>query len=103
VIGGQLEPTSRRSFFKQAGTVAAVAGAVVVAPVGVASALAGTTTPVSVGDEPMLAMSERLAEGDTLIAHLKDAKTGEISLFVGDREVVIKDKSVAARLIRATR
>jgi hypothetical protein len=34
---------------------------------------------------------------------VKDSRTGEISLFIGQREVTLHDRKVAARLIRATR
>jgi hypothetical protein len=94
-----MEPVSRRNFFKQAGSVAAVAGALAVAPVGLTSASA---SPRAL-DEPDLAASEDLQAGDHLVAHVLNARTGEISLFVGTREVRIKDRKVAARLVRATR
>jgi hypothetical protein len=37
------------------------------------------------------------------VAHVKNARTGEISLFIGTKEVTIHDRKVAARLVRATR
>lgn len=98
-----MEPISRRRFFRQAGSVAAIAGAVAVVPAGVVSSVAGAATREPAAKEPELTASEHLAEGDNLIAHVKDARTGEISLFVGNREVLIHDRSVAARLVRATR
>ncbi|HTW99366.1 MAG TPA: hypothetical protein VMD59_11345, partial [Acidimicrobiales bacterium] len=36
-----------------------------------------------------------------VVAHVKDAATGEIALYVGEREVTIRDRHVAARLVRA--
>ena len=98
-----MEPTSRRSFFKQAGTVAAVAGAATVVPGTVATAFAGTNTAKLPGATDLAAVApEHLDAGDNLIAHVKDASTGEISIFVGTREVLIQDRSIAASLIRAT-
>lgn len=94
-----MDQISRRSFFKQAGTVAAVAGAAAVAPVGIVNAVAATSAP----KERELATEEHLVEGEHLVAHVKDARTGEISLLVGTREVTFHDRSVAARLIRASR
>ena len=81
-----MEPVSRRMFFKQAGAAAAVvavAGSTVVAPLGLGTALAGAATTK---DTP-----------------LRPDETGEISLFVGKREVTIHDRTIAARLVRATR
>jgi hypothetical protein len=98
-----LEPTSRRSFFKQAGTVAAITGAAAVVPGTVATAFAGTNTPKLPGTTgPEFTTSAQLGEGESLIVHVKNARTGEISIFVGTREVLIQDRSIAARLINAT-
>jgi hypothetical protein len=94
-----MDQISRRNFFKQAGTVAAVAGAAAVAPVGIVNAVAATSAP----KERELAAEEHLAAGEHLVAHVKNADTGEISLFVGTREVTFHDRSVAARLVRASR
>ena len=94
-----MEEVSRRLFFKQAGAAAAVAAVATVAPVGLASAVAGAETP----KVPELAPHEDLATGENLVAHVKDAKSGEISLFIGKEEVTIHDRQIATRLIRATR
>jgi hypothetical protein len=89
-------------FFKQAGAaaaVAAVASSVVVAPMGLATAVAGAAT----SQESNLTSQEDLRKGEDLVAHVKNARTGEISLFIGTKEVTIHDRKVAARLVRATR
>jgi hypothetical protein len=100
-----MEPVSRRMFFKQAGAaaaVAAVAGSVVAAPMGLASAVAGAATATNV--EPSnLTAQEDLHPDENLVAHVKNARTGEISLFIGHKEVTIHDRKVAAALVRATR
>jgi hypothetical protein len=41
--------------------------------------------------------------GEHLVARVKNARTGEINLFIGQKEVTIHDRQIAARLIRATR
>jgi hypothetical protein len=92
-----MEHVSRRSFFKQAGTVAALAGAATVVPIGLGGAGASTL------EEPPLGATEDLAIDEHLVAHVTNARTGEISLFIGTREVTIHDRKVAARLVRATR
>ena len=94
-----MEPVSRRTFFKRAGAVAVVAGGVAVTPMGLGGALAGAS---QVKDAP-LAPEEELHSTEELIAHVKNTKSGEISLFVGQREVTIHDRTMAARLVRATR
>ena len=97
-----MEPVSRRTFFKQAGTAAAVAivaGGTVAAPLGLGSAIAGAATSKDVP----LAPHEDLLGHEDLVAHIKNTKTGEISLFIGEQEVIIHDRKIAARLVRATR
>jgi hypothetical protein len=97
-----MEPVTRRTFFKQAGAaaaVAAVASTAVVAPMGLATAVAGAAT----SKEADLTPQEGLRKGEDLVAHVKNARTGEISLFIGHQEVTIHDRKVAARLVRATR
>src|SRR5579863_9108836 len=97
-----MESVSRRGFLKQAGAAAVVAVAgtsLAGAPAGVAGAL-GTAHAAK---EPELRPEEELRSGEDLVAQVVNAKTGEISLFVGHRQVTVHDKSVAARLVRATR
>jgi hypothetical protein len=97
-----MEEVSRRIFFKQAGAaaaVAAVATGIAVTPVGLANAVAGAeTTKV-----PELSAKEALRTDENLVAHVKDARSGEISLFIGQKEVTIHDRQIVTRLIRATR
>ena len=38
---------------------------------------------------------------DPLVAHVRDLSTGEISLFNGTREVIVRDPQLANRLARA--
>jgi hypothetical protein len=55
-----------------------------------ASLLAGKSTP----DTP--------AVDGLIVAHIRDAKTGDISLYVDEREVAYRDLSLVQQLIRAT-
>jgi hypothetical protein len=98
-----MEPVSRRNFFKKAGAVAATAGTMAVAPIGLTSAIAGAASAKGSHDDAPLTAEEHLRGGEELVAHVKNARTGEISLFIGHREVTIRDRKVAARLVRATR
>jgi hypothetical protein len=40
---------------------------------------------------------------EPLIAHVKDLQTGEISLYMGEREFTYLDPTLAARLVRAAK
>lgn len=80
--------------------MAATAGTMAVAPIGFASVASGATS--NDHDAP-LTPEEHLRGDEELIAHVKNARTGEISLFIGHREVTLRDRKIAARLIRATR
>jgi hypothetical protein len=98
-----MKEVSRRMFFKQAGTaaaVAAVATTVAVGPLGAAGAVAGAETPPKAAD---ISPQDDLQAGEHLVARVKNARTGEINLFIGQKEVTIHDRKVAARLIRAAR
>ena len=99
-----MQSVSRRIFFKQAGALAAaaaVAGSVAVAPSSIAGAATGTAAALA--SDKDLSPQENLGPDDVLVAHVKNARTGEISLFLGHREITLHDRKVAARLVRATR
>lgn len=70
-----------------AGVVAAGAGTAVVAGAGPAGA-----TPLQAG-----------AGAEAVVAHVRNVQTGEIEVFVGDRQVTIHDREVAVRLANAAR
>jgi len=44
------------------------------------------------------AVSRSRLTGEPVVAHVRDARTGEIDVFVGERKVRIRDRAVAARL-----
>ena len=99
-----MEPVSRRLFFKHAGAAAAVAVVAGAAASPLVLGTAGASTLSTTRDsERALAPDEELASHESLVAHVKDSRTGEISLFIGQREVTLHDRKVAARLIRAAR
>ena len=41
--------------------------------------------------------------GGGVIAHVRDASTGEVAVFDGERETVVRDRALARSLMRATR
>lgn len=75
---------SRRNFLKTASVGAAAVGAAVAVPV----ALAG----------PAEAEPNAPAHAGPFMAWVKDARTGEIAVLVGETEVVHHDKALARRL-----
>jgi anaerobic selenocysteine-containing dehydrogenase len=79
-----MSESSRRTFLKMAGAGAAAAG------------VAAIATPA------VAAVPDRAApDAPDLVAHISDPSTGEVSLLVGDREVVVHDHRLVARLTRA--
>lgn len=85
---------SRRSFLQQAGFGAVAVGAVTVAP----GLFVGTGKSESV---PTAGGAADPVLEEPLLAHVRDAHTGEIALLIGSREVVCHDRDLVARLIRA--
>lgn len=98
-----MEPVSRRQFFKHAGSAAAIAvvAGATVSQTGLASA--GAASLAAGQNETPLQPHEELTPNESLVAHVKNSRTGEISLFIGHREVTLHDRKVASRLIRAAR
>jgi len=77
---------SRRKFLQRASLGAAAVSAVAVVPgLGAGSAEAEGSGP---------------AHSGPFVAWVKDAKTGEIAVLVGEHEVVHRDRKLAARLAR---
>ena len=81
---------SRRGRFLSSSVGVAVVGAIAVVP-GVASVLKLTQVPA--GPRAKLA--------GPLVAHVRDLKSGEISLLVGTSHVIHRDRDLAARLYAA--
>jgi 3-hydroxyisobutyrate dehydrogenase-like beta-hydroxyacid dehydrogenase len=79
---------SRRGFLRNASVGAGVVVAATLAP----QASAEATGEVS-GAGP--------ASGDPVMAYVRDARVGEIALFVGSEEFVYRDADLARRLARA--
>jgi hypothetical protein len=89
---------SRRHFLRNASIGAAATG---VAAAGGLSLLTGAsaadaTTPLKATspDAPIL-------EGSGVVAHVVDAKKGEISLFVGTKHITYTNQALAQELLKA--
>jgi hypothetical protein len=94
---------SRRTFI-QRGTLTAAAVGVVGSVPGLSGLLAGGASEAPAAEADA---TEFEAGGGTLteplVAHVKDLSTGEISLFQGERQVLIRDPALASRLFSAVR
>lgn len=94
-----MDQLSRRSFIKAATVTVAAGGAAAALPAGGASA----STELSDRATKALDLAATAAPAEGLVAHVKDVKTGEVSLYVGTREVNVRDRHVAALLFAATK
>ncbi len=101
--GGWRGGLSRRNFLRR-GTFTAAA-------VAVASSVPGISTLITTtsADSPAVdtGVSDAADDGgaltEPLVAQVKDPTTGEISLFQGEREVVVHSPALARSLIAAAR
>jgi hypothetical protein len=85
-----MAESSRRTFLVAAGVGAAAVGVATVSPAAAAAATTkGSSTPAA------------LPPGEPLVAYVSDAATGELTLLVGEREILIRDRDLVARLTHA--
>ncbi|MFD3401371.1 twin-arginine translocation signal domain-containing protein [Kribbella sp. NPDC058693] len=91
-----MSDATRRGFlvFAGAGTAAAV-GAVAVPKI--FSDEAGQA-----GDAGSQLAAEDLTGADSFVVHVKDVKSGRLAIMVGEREVLVTDRELAARLAGVT-
>lgn len=90
-----MSDSSRRGFLKIAGASAAVGAAAVATT----AALRGAE-PDSVAGASAAAALPRGASGP-LVAYVRDVRSGEIAVLVGETEVVVHDRALVARLAAA--
>ncbi len=84
-----MSDSTRRNFLIASGAGAAVAGVAAAMPAA-ATAQTPKTRPLS-----------NPSNAEPLVAHIGDPSTGTLSLFVADREVVLHDPDLVARLTHA--
>jgi hypothetical protein len=83
---------TRRGLFKQTTVSAATLGAMAAGP--------SLTLFLDSPEDPVTEISPGTIVGP-LVAHIRDAESGEISLLVGTREIVIRNTDLVARLVKA--
>ena len=100
---GWLSDLSRRTFLRR-GTVAAAAIGVVGSIPGLSGLLAGGASEAPAVESGAAQTEGQVANlAEPLVAHVKDVNTGEISLFHGANEVIVRDPALARRLLSAAR
>ncbi len=105
-IGGRLGDMSRRKFLRTGSLTMAAAAAVSAIPglpsiLGDAEADAPGASSAAAGTAPALG-SEASGLASPVTAHVSDL-SGELSLFVENRTVVVRDPALVARLLAASR
>ena len=84
-----MNNSSRRRFLGVAGAGAAAAGAVAVAP----------TVISSLGGGKAALAGESATE--SVVAHVADITSAELTLLVGEREILVHDRDLVVRLLNA--
>lgn len=92
-----MDKLTRRSFFKQASAGVATTGMLVASP----ALVTATDTPTAYAAETELSSSTALPA--SLVAHIRDAATGEVGILFGTQEITYRDKELVARLLQAVR
>jgi hypothetical protein len=93
-------PISRRAALR-GGAAAGVAGAALVAAG--SPALAAVTHAAKAPTPASDARAHEAGPADTLVVHVRDARTGEIDIFRGTAQTRVRDRALAAQLLRASR
>jgi len=84
---------TRRLFLQRSSVTAATLGLLPAMP-----ALAAAADPPHATEQASYATSE-----GSLIVHVNDFRTGEMRLFVGGREILLRDARLVARLVEIGR
>jgi secreted PhoX family phosphatase len=98
------ERMSRRSLLQGAAAAGAAGLAVTAlgAAVSPAVAAASTTSSASArGDLKASAGSDMKAPTGPVVVHVRNAKSGDIEVFSGTSQTSLRDKDLAARIVRA--
>jgi hypothetical protein len=93
-----MNSANRRGFLKIAGTGAAVAGAATLLTDTGSLGLAGAGGPAVA---PKAAARLPVEAAGSMVAYIDDVSTGEVSVMVEGRQVVVSDHDLVARLATA--
>lgn len=92
-----MSELSRRSFLKQGGATAAVAGALIVTP----KTLSRKAPSAKRAGAISTSRASSKASKRTLVAHVPDVRKDEVRVLIGEREIVLHDRALVSRLARA--
>jgi hypothetical protein len=67
------------------------------------AAAAGMTAIGALTGETAAAMAEPDAPTGSVVAYVRDARSGEVSVMAGSKTVKLRDRQLAARIARAAR
>ncbi len=92
---GHHMSVARRAFLSTSGLGAAAVGVAALTAVPALSSTAGATSDTA----PTLPGAAALS--GSLVAFISDVRAAEVSLMVGEEEIVVQDKELVGRLLRA--
>ncbi|MGX7680951.1 twin-arginine translocation signal domain-containing protein [Jatrophihabitans sp. DSM 45814] len=93
-----MSDATRRNFLIATGAGAAAAGIVASVPA-LAGSKSGKSAKTGSPGQPEALTTP--SDAAPLVAHISDPSTGEVSVLSGDREVIVRDHDLVARLTRA--
>ena len=74
------------------------------AAAGVGAATAGVVADILfAGPASAATRDSSSSDGSDLVAHVRDAQSGHIDLYVGTRQVSVQDRALASRIARAAK
>jgi hypothetical protein len=99
---------TRRTVLRSGSIGAAAAGLLAAVPglsglIGGASSAAPELSGAASGEAAGVAAADTSAVTGPIVAHITDAATGDISLYVGEREIPYRDPALVAHLLHAAR
>jgi len=93
-----MADVTRRGFIKKTSVGAVALGTMATVP---GTGMGMTAAHAAAGHPATDLTAAELRE--PLVAHVRNVASGEIAVMVGEREVIIQDRELAARLARAAR
>src|SRR5262245_6172318 len=98
-----MSDVSRRAFLSR-GAGAAAAGAVLATTgLQLGRSSLGRSPSSNPADAAPADAAAAASMSGPVVVHIRDAKTGEVSIFSGETEVAYRDPQLVARVARATR
>lgn len=94
---------SRRTFLIR-GSLGAAAAAVASALPGLPSIATTAAEDAPAGEDGAAVVTEDLPlTSETVIAHVTDLRSGQLSVFVGEQEFTVVDRALTSRLLQVTK